>query len=168
MGANGGAALAYQAGREVDVLLTTAFLFRSDATRQEVQTRESLRGLRVESVWVDEKCGTAAQVARELRQLGVGYKRIRGVPSHNRNAITWEVITELTFPWVSTGVWAACLALASGASSVELVGVSLDGGHSGMEWDRAPRYHANEDAACLRALLAKGVRVPDAVLRAVV
>ena len=167
MAANGGARIVAEHGREVDVLLTTAFLFRTDATRQEIHTQHLMAGVECEVVYVDEKCGSARWTASRLRSIGVTWQRIVGVPAATRNRITWWVNGALTLPWVSTGVWAACFALASGAASVEIAGISLGNGHAGMDWDQQPRYHVDEDRTCLRALASAGVVMPERLRRAV-
>jgi hypothetical protein len=160
IGANAGAAVAQRQGRRVQLLATTSHLFRTaGASRSELHTRRRLKGMRFDVTWVDEKNGRWSH-----QSSGIEPGRIRRVSQRLRSHIVKTACgREL---WVSTGVFAACLAVASGASSVELVGVSLMNGHHGMANDSDPRFHVAEDAACLRAL-SDSVHLPEDLRRAV-
>jgi hypothetical protein len=154
MAANGGAGVAKRQNRPVHALLTTAHLFRAEATRQELATLEAMRGVTVGSLWVDEQSGPAAHIGAKCRVLGIGYDVLQPVePAARARVCRVAIGVERR---ISTGVWAACLALASGASSVVLCGISLDSGHDGMPWDTSPRDHVVEDGEALRFLLARG------------
>lgn len=154
LAANGGAGVAKRHGRPVDVLLTTAYLFRAEITRQELATLEAMRGVEAGTLWVDEKSGPAAHLEGKCRVLGIGYGALRPVSPAARVEVCRVAIG--VDRRISTGVWAACLALASGAARVVLCGISLDPGHDGMPWDDAPRDHVVEDGEALRFLLARG------------
>ena len=54
--------------------------------------------------------------------------------------------------WVSTGTFAICLAVYSGAKTVRTNGISLQDGHTGVSEDNATRMHIDEDRQCLNAL----------------
>lgn len=155
LGANGGAAIARNAGREVHVLCTTAYLFRPGASRQELATLAELRDLSVESLWIDETDGSAIEAQRRARFFGITWKRARGVHPDDRARLVESVVGEPLR--VSTGVFAASLAVASGASEIVVCGVdpSLHG-HEGMSWDQAQRDHAIEDAVALTSLRTSG------------
>ena len=141
IGANGGAAVARQLGRMVDVLVTTSHLFRRDASASEWFTQQSLSGLRVASMWVDIKNGPM------LSSFEVIGDRIQTVNPIQRSRIVRDACgSDL---WVSTGLFAICLALVSGALSVEIAGISLHAGHAGQPRDRSPRHHVAEDSECL-------------------
>ena len=157
IGANGGASLAR---RPVDVLATTSYLFRANgSTRAERETKELMRGLNVVSIWVDEKTGPATPAIDQLKELGCTWRHLYRVSPKARESVVVAATGQAHSHWVSTGVWAACLAVVSGATSVIVVGVSLAPGHIGMSWDRAPRHHADEDGITLYLLKAKGVEV---------
>lgn len=165
MGANGGAAIARDAGRTVDVLLTTAHLFRATPSPVEAATIESLRGLEFRSVWVDTRNGPGLRAAWGLNAIGSRGDRLVQVSPGDRSSVVLGAIGADI--WVSTGVWAACLAMVSGALEVELAGVSLARGHEGMPDDTAPRDHVVEDAQALYLLVERGVRVPANLREAV-
>lgn len=151
LGANGGAAIARDSGRKVHVLCATAYLFRAECSRQEFATLEALRGLSVQSLWIDETDGSAIEAQRRARGLGITYRSARGVHPEDRARLVETVAGDPLR--VSTGVFAACLAAASGASEVVLCGINpWHGGHEGMPWDRAPRDHVQEDGKALEAM----------------
>lgn len=151
LGANGGAAIARDAGREVHVLCTTTFLFRPDCARAEFATLEALRGLSVQSIWVDEQHGPASFLERKLEALRIGYERMQGVSPEARRSLVAAAVGEPIR--VSTGVFAACLAVASGASGIVVCGIDpWVAGHEGMPWDEARRDHVLEDARALEAI----------------
>jgi hypothetical protein len=158
IGANGGASLARKYGMVPHVLVTTAHLFRESRSKQEQATYESLRGLCLHSVWVDEKNGPASTVSGKRFDLRLSYGRLRGVSPQDRADVVRRAVGESA--WVSTGVWAICLAVVSGAKTVATYGISLGVGHAGMPWDRAPRDHVFEDEVTLRRLRRNGVRLP--------
>lgn len=146
IGANGGAAIARAAGLDVRVLATTAHLFRNGLTAEEQATLDSLRDLSVEALWLDTKNAPAWEVAQRWPALGLSADRLCAVPPVLRERVATEAVGFSR--WVSTGVWAACLALASGAKSVTLAGISGQA-----------RDHADQDAEVLAALEARGVEV---------
>lgn len=154
--ANGAARIVHDAGRPVDVFCTTAYLFRpSPVTRAEAETLRSLFALsRVGSVWIDTTAGPPNLISDGLRKLGIEWEIVYALnPPETRERIVAGIVgSELR---VSTGVFAACLAVASGASEVVLCGISLSAGHAGMPWDEARRDHVEEDRAALAALLSR-------------
>lgn len=164
LAANGGAAVVRAAGREVDVLVTTSHLF-AGTTELDRATLESLRDLRVGSAWVDTKNGLLTHMRVQAMDYALEAKDYINVTPHLRNKIAEEALGFTR--WMSTGVWAACLAVASRASNVVLCGVSMQAGHAGMPWDHQARHHMNEDAVCLRALGPLGVEMPFELVEAV-
>ena len=146
VGANGGARHAARQGRRVDILSTTSHLFRPDgATRSEQYTRRQLVGMRFAATWVDERNGRFYPAG-----TGIFPGRIRRV---SRRCRSWIVSRASGRDlWVSTGVFAACLAIVSGATEIVLVGISLAPGHAGLVADTDSRHHVTEDASCLRAI----------------
>lgn len=146
--ANGGAAIARDAGRVVHVFVTTSHLFRDGASEQEMTTRSMLRGLCVMTTWVDEKNGP--WTGPQIGESGMSPGWLRRVTPEARSLIVSAACgVDL---WVSTGIFAACLAIASDAKEVILCGISMSRGHLGMPNDHSPRYHVFEDTACLTAL----------------
>lgn len=155
LGANGGAAILREAGRRVEALITTTYLFREDASSSELATRARLRGLEVPIVWFDEKGGEAPSLSVLEQDHGIlALGRVRVNPEQ-REAVVKRAIDEN--PWVSTGVWAALLASVSGARSITLVGVNPGsrGGHHGSADDGTTRMHREEDARALDLLSAR-------------
>jgi len=147
IGANGGAAIAASHGLDVDCLVTTSYLFRGeDISDPESRTIELLRGLTVQHIWVDTKSGPLEWATDALADLSVSWQEAYAVDADARN----EVVRESSGKelWVSSGIWAACLALASGAAHVYLSGISLQNGHYGMT-DSAIRNHVAQDRICL-------------------
>lgn len=165
IGANGGAAIARAAGREVDLLVTTAHLFNR-TTKVDEAIAQSLEGLTVSSCWVDTKNGSLTQTRVRFMELELEAKAYVDVNSLIRNKVIYEAIGENL--WVSTGVWAACLAVVSGASHVVLCGISMHNGHTGMNWDHGARHHKQEDASALRALGPLGVEMPAELVEGVI
>lgn len=161
--ANGAARVLHDHLRPVDVLCTTAYLFRlPPVTKAEEATINSLFALsRVGSVWVDTTAGPAEAVVSALGRLGIQWDTAWGFnpPGTRERVVAGIVGSELR---VSTGIFAACLAIASGASEVVLCGISLEPGHEGMPWDEAPRDHVTEDRQALAALFGReNVRMMD-------
>lgn len=164
--ANGGAALAVAMGIPVDVLATTSYLLTArDTSESAALTLDSMRGMVARALWVDTKCGPVS--AADLDRCDVRYyDELRRVSPDLRSRIVRAAIGHDL--WVSTGVFAACLAVASGASGVSIYGVSLSPGHAGQpESIGARRDHVHEDRAALRILISLGVRVPAALEREV-
>lgn len=153
LAANGGAAVAKARELPIHALLTTSYLFRDGATLPELATLERMRGVGTYSLVVDEQHGPSRPIVARFKDFGIAYQVLQPVPPDVRATICRDAIgSELR---VSTGVFAACLAIASGASEVVLCGISLEPGHEGMPWDEAPRDHVSEDRQALAALLSR-------------
>lgn len=163
--ANGGAAVARDTGRKVDVLVTTSHLFAA-TNRTDRTTLDMLKDLNVESMWVDTKNGSLTQMRVHAMAHNVEAKEYVDVNPFLRDKITTEAVG--TSMWVSTGIWAACLAVVSRASHVQLCGISMRNGHRGMVWDSAPRFHLKEDRECLRLLGPMGVEMPTELMESVI
>ena len=157
LGANGGAAIAIQHGLEVDILATTTYLFRPRPSDPELATLDLMRGLSIKHIWADEKGGPKTVAWDGCERYAIRFQRMEGV-SNERRAEVVQVATGLSL-WVSPGVWAACLAVASGAASVTICGISLKPGHYGQDGEVSHRFHVDEDTHCLRALRSCGVYV---------
>lgn len=115
--ANGAAKSIIDSNRSVDVLCTTSHLFRDNLSTDEMASIESLRNINVKSLWVDTKNGDTPPSMSTITADNV-YR----VPPTLREHITSKVIGKPL--WISTGVWAVCLALYSGASKVTTVGIT--------------------------------------------
>lgn len=164
--ANGGAALALKAGFNIDVLATTSYLLRGmDPSASAALTLQSMRGIYARSLWVDTKCGPIGAVDLDRCDIRY-YDELRCVSPDLRSRIVRAAIASDL--WVSTGIFAACLAVVSGASRVSLHGVSLSPGHAGQPASvPSRRDHVDEDRAALRILFSRGVRVSPALAREV-
>jgi hypothetical protein len=156
--ANGAAALV-----DGDVLVTTSHLFRDGCTELEMSTRERMANRHFASVWLDIKCGNADVASRAMQdRYGITWDSISFVDETRRVDVVRAACGKAL--WVSSGVWAACLAAVSLARIVRVVGVSLSMGHHG-ESDSSPRHHVNEDRECLRRLSAGIVSIDDGLRR---
>lgn len=146
-----------------DILVTTSHLFRDGCTNEEVSTRKSMAGRSFTSVWLDTKCGNGELASRVMQdRYGIAWKEIRFVDEASRMEIVRASCGQAL--WVSSGVWAVCLAVVSLARIVRVVGVSLSMGHYG-ESDNSPRHHVNEDRECLRLLSVGNVSIDDGLRR---
>ena len=157
IGANGGAAIAHDHGLKVDILATTSYLFRPLPTDQETYTVKSLGGLSPDYVLVDEQCGPLDNVRAAIWDRGIEHSNeIYGVGVPNREDVVYGATGGRW--WVSTGVWAICLALSCNANRVMVTGISPGvSGHHGMELDTLSRQHNEADKACLAAMVGRNV-----------
>lgn len=156
--ANGAAALV-----DGDILVTTSYLFRDGCTSQEASTRKFMAGRSFASVWLDTKCGNGELASRVMQdRYNITWNEIRLVDEPSRMEISRSACGRAF--WVSSGVWAVCLAVVSLASVVRIVGVSLSLGHYGED-DMSPRNHVNEDRECLRRLCSGNVITDDGLRR---
>lgn len=143
--ANGGAAIAARAGYAVDALCTTTYLFRDGRSKAEQATIDSLSGLRIGTVLVDDMDGSTQTVMMRLHAAGVSVRHGGIVVTpQDRKALTQRVLgTPLR---ISTGVWAACLAVDAGSRRVLITGINPNAiGHQNIPWDKARRDHVVED-----------------------
>lgn len=153
LGANSGAPIAREQGRDVYGLLTTSYLFLHQNKAHDHITLASLAGLEVDTIWLDIRGGGEPRIRNALKNLHIQYRCLIEVEHAERRRLLSSCGAAPT--WVSTGVWAACLALASDASEVIVAGVSLRRGYFDQPWDRARRWHMDEDRQCLRDLHAR-------------
>lgn len=117
--ANGAAKTVIDSGRNVDILCTTSHLFRDNPSTDELGSIQSLQNVRAKSVWVDTKNG---DIPSSMSTVTDGASNVYRVPSILREHVTSKVVGKPL--WVSTGVWAMCLALYSGARKVTTVGIT--------------------------------------------
>jgi len=133
IGANGGAKIIYNQIGRCDVLATTSHLFQQRLPHER-DTVKQLEGLEFQSVWVDTKSGSC-QLPFEVTPHYVS-------PGYRSRVI--DIACGLT-EWVSTGVWALCLAKVSGAARLLYAGIAPHiNGHYGM-MNNAGRDHSNAD-----------------------
>lgn len=158
--ANGGAGVVHEAGHNVDVLATTAYLFRPDATQKDLLILRSLAGHRYPWVLVDTKDGAVGRVRQAMHDMGSQCQRVDNIPPAQRDRVIEGAcglpgMGSAADPEkrVSTGVFAACFAAAALAPrELVLCGISLSAGQHGMPDDRAARHHASADRLVLSAL----------------
>lgn len=136
--------------READVLCTTAHLYKQSLKdRNEFEIRQSLVARRFESIWLDTKNASFDEASWFLDQDLVHANKLNNCAPWTRASIVFNACgADL---WVSTGVFAVCLALHSRATIVRTNGISLANGHA--VGDDQPRMHVNEDRQCLQRLL---------------
>lgn len=147
MCANGGARIAHDLGYSVNVMGTTTYLYRSDASPSEVEIRESIQDIEVGSVWID--ASSNPEMAKSIMPFSTR-SRIIVLPSIERSEIVrYACGAPLR---VSTGVFLACLAFASGASKITIIGINPGTtGHFNSKHN-SPRDHVSEDIAALSIL----------------
>ena len=150
--ANGGVNAAKN--RYIDLLVTTSFLFRENNTRAEQRTIEMMSYSHIGSACVYESApltGYYNWVSEDIRLV------LWNTTTSFKHAYRDEVVTKALgtgiHTRVSTGVWAVCLALVSGAAEVVITGVGLSNGHSNIPWDKAARDHVIEDRQALTRIL---------------
>jgi len=142
IGANAGARIAVDAGRKLDAIATTSYLLRDmDARPSAALSLAAMRGLVAPVLWVDELCGPLG--AADLDRRDVRYtSHVRHLRTEARAAIVASATGSAL--WVSTGVFAACLAVVSGARHVTLTGINPDSGGT--------RDHVDADRTALAAM----------------
>jgi hypothetical protein len=145
IGANGGASLV-----ESDILCTTSHLFRRACSDRERKTRDGLSSRYFHSVWLDAKCPPGAGALNSMASDGICHSRAHVVMPEDRSELVTRACGKSL--WVSTGVWAICLAVVSDALVVTVTGISLGHGHFDENED-APRFHTSEDRECLNLLM---------------
>lgn len=156
--ANGAAALV-----DGDILVTTSHLFRDGCTSQESSTRKSMAGRSFTSVWLDTKCGNGELAERVMQdRYNITWSEIKFVDESGRMEVVRSACGQAL--WVSSGVWAVCLAVVSSARIVCVAGVSLSHGHYSRT-DDCVRHHVNEDRECLRRLCSGNIIVNDGLRR---
>ena len=138
LGANGGGRTAHDVVGRCDVLCTTSHLFKQQLV-SEIDTVNALSGLEVKSIWVDEKAGQMDSVIADCVNWTDKFHAVD-------NALRDNIVRSASglTGWISTGVWAVCLALHSGASSVHVCGVELAA--------RADQLHVDADSKVLHAM----------------
>jgi hypothetical protein len=160
--ANGGGALCAQWGIPVGYLCTTSHLFRHSASEAERLTAGSLWNLPVShSVFID--IASSPEVSMRIHSA-INCSAFSAVDKNARREVVLDALRRGGDRWafdslrVSTGVWAVCLAVASGSPRVLVTGIDPDSqGHCGIEADGPPRDHVAEDRAVLGALEAAGL-----------
>lgn len=150
--ANGGAGLARRFARDPDVIVTTSHLFRDgDKPMSEQQTILQMNGVTCQHLWIDSKNGPAGEAASKCVTNGMAFRRMMDV----HPAIRSQIVREATGGkdlWVSSGVWAVCLCVASSAKSVHVTGICTTGGHFDLN-DDSVRMHGEADWHVLRHLV---------------
>jgi hypothetical protein len=151
LGANGAAAVV-----DADVLVTTSYLFRDEPSSRESATRNSLAYRQFHSIWLDTKCEPGFGAADLIASDGIGFTRLAALSNAERAKMVEHACGRDL--WVSTGVWAICIAAVSNAARINVTGVSLSNGHYGED-DNSERHHVNEDRECLRLLTARHSKI---------
>lgn len=142
IGANGGARIAYDYFGRCDVLCTTSHLYQARLDHERI-TVGKLSNLILHSIYVDVKSGYDG-----IQNLPISH-RIRFVTDRQRRKIVQQACD--IDVWVSTGVFAVCLAKVSGADYTLTAGISFSDGHYGIE-DNHPRMHVEADRRAMDVL----------------
>ncbi len=151
IGVNGGGRIALDMIGRLDVLVTTSHLFQGRLPHER-ETVDSIKGIYAGALWVDEKSGRF-----DAGMSGLTYGRITRIDRISRD---WVVFRSSGFGspvdrradgdsiaplnWVSSGVWAICLAKLSGASDIKVAGISSQNGHYGIGGSHT-RGHLDQD-----------------------
>lgn len=164
----------YQARVPVDYLCTTTHLYRDDATTEEIATRLGInQAARYAKAYVSQGLTTYVDMKNNPEVLHrVPGEKVRVYPE-DREEIVLAALDVAQSPIfhryegrssdylrVSTGVWAACLAVAAGSPSVLITGIDPDSqGHWGADSGPGglPRDHVEEDKAVLKVLIDNGL-----------
>ncbi len=144
---NSGAVVAQKSGRGVDVFCTTAALFNEKDNRN-MQIRAGIQDFSVSLAYIYWYYGEKIS----LSDFGISAKTTHWISKSEREQIIKNVCGFALR--VSSGLFAVCIAILSGAASVEMVGFSLtDYGHANLPSDSLEfRDHVAEDTAFLIAL----------------
>jgi hypothetical protein len=135
IGANGGAAIAHDVLGMCHVLCTTSHLFQQRLPIER-STVELVKDLPFDSVWIDVKSGS------NIHEFNS--PNVVEVVEEDRANIVYKASG--TNHWVSTGVFALCLAKVSGASRLTAVGFSHRSGHFAIkDEDDTLRMHVDAD-----------------------
>jgi hypothetical protein len=145
-----------------DLTVVGGYSTRSD-TDVRLKTRIAWRGLETNCLLFVVSGRAAWRGRRIIRSAGLRFDTFRTVSMEERAFITSEVCRENLFQGeredrISMGVFAAIVALWSGADRVILAGFSLGGGHRYIEGD-TPRYHLAGDARFFRSARALSLPV---------
>ena len=138
VGANGGGRIAHSIIHRCDVLCTTSHLFQQ-RLKSETATVAQLNGLDVRNIWVDVKAG---QMDTSIADC-VKWQNFQSVDVDYREKVVYGA-SKLHDQWISTGVWAVCLALYSGATSCHIAGIELA--------TRSDQLHVEADTRVLSAM----------------
>ena len=148
IGANGGVGIATRAGHCTQILCTTAYICREPPSQSELDSIKTWQGKTFESSWVDTTDGPSSWFTSRKEDYHFQSKNDVFVSSARRMIIVREACG-LDLGWnsdpykrVSTGVFAACLAVVSDVEDLLITGVSVN----------ASRHHGEADIRCLTEL----------------
>ena len=158
--ANGALRIAADAGFTGCTLFTHAGFPTMELTAHHERLFGMWRHQGAKRAYVDETDGTTEGMIPFFHQLDMDIPDVVPVSYQERGAIVSLVLGRnlgmgSAYTRVSTGVFAACMALHNGADHVVLAGFSLGAGHYGTLAEH-PRYHLLGDVEAFRILAKKG------------
>lgn len=154
--ANGGLAIALSVGVSVERLFTTCYLFRYDSLTHERETVSRMSNCRpctVREICLDCQVGHPNDVLRWLSGVQLSFYSLLQFTRQHRDKCITRILGEPLR--VSTGIWAICHLLTTGAKDVIVVGVNVD--VNGHDRSNIPskRDHVLEDGLAVRTLADK-------------
>lgn len=147
------------------VAFLVSYIF-TKGNRVAQKTYDLLRGREFDACVVVTGTLPLAACVTGFAEAGASYRSLDELASHPRAAIVGDVCgVELGFgrleDRVSTGVTTAICAVWAGAKEVNLVGFSLEGGHSYMRF-KSRRYHKKPDSSFFALCRERGLPVTSA------
>jgi hypothetical protein len=157
---NAAQAAAPDTARAPDITLMSGQMLGDDPVTQEA--KRVLRGLSTGELWLIERGITRDAAIEVLRSMSYGYHALRVMTRRQRSRITYrqlgvDAASGKGEEKISTGVFAALLALEQGASQVVLSGISLSAdGHAYNDLGHV-RHHVNSDQRALATAIGRGL-----------
>ena len=159
---NAAQAIAPAPGSAPDITLMSGQMLGNEPVN--LEAKRVLRGRSTGELWLIERGISAAAAAELLRAMDFTYQALRLITPRLRSRITYRQLGVDASAGsgeqkISTGTFAALLALEQGASSVVLSGLSLsDAGHAYNQLGHK-RYHLNSDRSALRVAIERGLPI---------
>jgi hypothetical protein len=150
---NAAQAVAPAPGSEPDITLMSGQMLGNEPVNREA--KRVLRGRSTGELWLIERGISAAAAAALLREMDFTYRALRLITPRQRSRITHRQLgidasAGSGEQKISTGTFAALLALEQGATAIVLSGFSLsDAGHAYNRLGHK-RYHVDSDRAALQ------------------
>jgi hypothetical protein len=143
-----------------DITLMSGQMLGDDPVNREA--KRVLRGLSTSELWLIERGITKDAAIEVLRSLSYKYGSLGVISRRQRSRITYrqlgvDAASGVGEEKISTGVFAALLALEQGASKVILSGISLTAdGHAYNDLGHV-RHHVNSDQRALAVAIGRGL-----------
>jgi len=159
---NAAQAAAPATARVPDITLMSGQMLGDDPVNQEA--KRVLHGLSTGELWLIERGITKDAAIEVLRSMNYGYRALHVMTRRQRSRITYrqlgvDAASGTGEEKISTGVFAALLALEQGASLVVLSGISLSAdGHAYNDLGHL-RHHVTSDRRALALAIERGLPI---------